>query len=175
VSAAPSKKLSSKEAAFVDAYLGIAAGNATKAATLAGYAKSSAHVTASRLLRKAHIKAKLLSTRIEKAADAIQADTIIRTKIMGGDEALERLSLYARADIGAVLGPDDPISQLPAEVRATIKGVRETPHGRNIELYDSMRATELLAKAGGKLKEIVQVESLEDLIAQSRRVEAAVA
>jgi hypothetical protein len=30
-----------------------------------------------------------------------------------------------------------------------------------------MRATELLARAGGKLKETIQVESLEDVLARS--------
>jgi phage terminase small subunit len=49
--------LTLKERRFVDAYLGSAAGNATKAAQYAGYAVSSSDVTASRLLGKARIRA----------------------------------------------------------------------------------------------------------------------
>lgn len=53
------KKLTPKERRFVTAYIGEAAGNGTKAAILAGYAKKSAAVTASQLLRKPNIAAEL--------------------------------------------------------------------------------------------------------------------
>lgn len=162
------KKLTSKETAFVAAYLGGAArGNGAKAAVLAGYAKGSAKVTASRLLRKPNVKLALANFRDGLANQAAAAAHIVQSKVMSGEEALERLTLYARADIGRVLGENDPLSKLPDEVRATIKSVRPSRYGRTIELHDSMRATELLAKAGGKLKEILQVESLEELIAKS--------
>jgi phage terminase small subunit len=49
--------LSERERRFVDAYMGAAAGNATKAARLAGYAKNTAEKQASRLLGKVGIQA----------------------------------------------------------------------------------------------------------------------
>ena len=48
-----------KERCFVEAYVGLAGGNGAKAARLAGYAKGSAKVTASKLLKKASIQAAL--------------------------------------------------------------------------------------------------------------------
>jgi phage terminase small subunit len=47
--------LSERERRFVDAYMGEAAGNATKAAKLAGYSAHTATTLGSRLLRKVHV------------------------------------------------------------------------------------------------------------------------
>lgn len=161
------KELTDKESRFVTAFLGEANGNAAKAAELAGYGKTSAKVTGSRLLKKPKVQAALVSLRANRVSQALQADEIVRARVMTGDEALERLTLFARVDATEFLDPEDSLRALPADLRACIKSVKETKFGRNIEFHDAMRATELLAKAGGKLKEIVQVESLEDLIAQS--------
>lgn len=161
------KELTDKEQRFVDALIGPAEGNGAKAAELAGYAKGSAKVTASRLLKKAKIQAALVSARADRVSKALQADDIVRSRVMSGDEALERLTTFARVDATEFLPEGDPLRDLPADLRVCIKAVKETKFGRNIEFHDAMRATELLAKAGGKLKEIVQVESLEDLIAKS--------
>jgi hypothetical protein len=49
--------LSERERRFVEAYMGAAAGNATKAARLAGYAKNTAEKQASRLLGKVGVRA----------------------------------------------------------------------------------------------------------------------
>lgn len=109
--------------------------------------------------------------RVQAALTALQSaklDKLVTAVVMTGDEALERLSSYARSDIGLVLGPDDPISKLPAEVRQSIKAVRPTRYGTVIELYDAMKATELMAKAAGKLKEHVEHSgrvTLEDIVA----------
>lgn len=161
------QKLTDKEARFVHAFLGEAAGNAAKAAEIAGYAKSSAKVTACRLLKKEHIKLALVSERDNQVSQVLQNHQIVRERVMSGDEAMERLSTFARADIGDVLPDDDPIKALPPEVRQTIKAIRPTRYGRVLELHDSMRATELIAKSHGKLKEVIQVESLETLIGKS--------
>ena len=53
--------LKERERRFVEAYM--ASGNATDAAVGAGYAKTSAHVTGSRLLRKAKVQA-AIDTRV---------------------------------------------------------------------------------------------------------------
>jgi ADP-heptose:LPS heptosyltransferase len=128
----------------VAAYCGIARFNATKAYELAGYATrgSAGRREASKLLAKPRV-AEAISDRFARLVE--------RLSIMGGDEALEHLTVIARADIGKVLDPDDPIAKLPDDVRATIKAVRPNRYGRVIELHDSMRAAELLAKAAGRL------------------------
>jgi phage terminase small subunit len=77
-------KLSGKEQAFVLAFYGKAAGNATKAAEIAGYAKGSAHVTASRLLRKAKIAEEL--ERLKKRRE----DTVVATAVER-DQVLTRI------------------------------------------------------------------------------------
>jgi hypothetical protein len=50
------RPLTERERRFVEAYMGAAAGNATKAAHLAGYAKNTAEKQASRLLGKVGIR-----------------------------------------------------------------------------------------------------------------------
>jgi phage terminase small subunit len=75
------RKLTPKERAFVLAYVGRAAGNGSAAASLAGYAKKSSHVTASKLLRKPNIAAaieKLVRSReSEELASARDRDLIL--------------------------------------------------------------------------------------------------
>lgn len=148
------------------AYVGVAAGNATEAYRIAGYAGtgSGARVNASKLLTSTNVAAAIAERREAKEL----------ALVMGGDEAMQRLSVIGRADIGNVLAPDDPINKLPAEVRATIKSVKPGRYGRTLELHDSMKAIELCAKAGGKLKEIVQVErKMEDILAEVNALDAA--
>lgn len=103
------------------------------------------------------------------AAPQVQRKAAQRLAIMTGQEALERLSNHARADVWpAILGRNDPIAKLPLEVRICIRSVRPTKEGRVIELYDGQRATELLAKAGGALTDKVEHkldQKLEDLLA----------
>lgn len=58
-------KLSERERRFVEAFMGEAAGNATKAAKLAGYSAKTARQQGNRLLTKAYIRA-AVETRAEK-------------------------------------------------------------------------------------------------------------
>jgi hypothetical protein len=151
--------LTARELLFVEHYCGDAFFVASKAYELAGYKPN--RFNAARLITKEHVSqaiADRLAARVQQVRD-----------VMDGDEAMKRLSLYARADIGLVLGPNDPIAQLPPEVRLAVKAVRPGRFGRAVEMYDAMKATELLAKAAGKLKEVVQVEDLASLIAKSMR------
>jgi hypothetical protein len=156
--------LTPKELLFVEAYCGAARFSATKAYELAGYsmrgAGSSSRANAIKVLTKPDVEKAVT----EKLALRVQQ----LSGVMTGEEALERLSTYARSDIGLVLGENDPISKLPLEVRQTIKSVRPTRYGTVIELYDAMKATELMAKAGGKLKDHVEHSgkvTLEDIVA----------
>lgn len=149
------------ELLFVEAYCGVARFSAHKAFQVAGY-KGVGSVARSNAIKI------LAKDRVQRAvADRLGA-RIKQLRIMDGDEALERISIMARGDIGQVLSPDDPLGKLPEEARLLIKSVRPTKFGRSIELYDALRAAEILAKAGGRLKETVHVESLEELIAASR-------
>lgn len=150
-----------RERRFVIAYCGVAMGNAAKAYAIAGYKPG--RENASRLMTKDHI------------AGAIKDELAARNRalIADGDEAMQHITLIKRGDIGAVLHPDHPIAKLPKEARLTIKSVRATKYGLRIELYDSLKAAELLAKADGKLKETVKVEhSLEEILAASNAAPA---
>ena len=131
-----------------------------------GYGPNSSDDTADANARKV-----LARDRVQAALNALRRNVLeikATEAVMTGEEALGRLSLYARSDIGQIVGPDHPISKLPREARLVIKAVRPTRYGDVIELYDAMRATELMAKAGGKLKDHVEHSgkvTLEDLVA----------
>src|SRR5207244_3397347 len=64
----PMRQLTSREQAFIAAYVGECQYNGAKAATAAGYSKRSAAVTASRLLTKANVQAEL-TDRLMKAGN----------------------------------------------------------------------------------------------------------
>ena len=131
--------------------------NATHAYAAAGF--TGGRHNAARLWRKPRIQAALKAK--------------LAARIMAGDEALAMLSLQARFDIRKLFPADSKIAQLPDDVALAIKSVYMTKYGQRIEFHDAQRAAELLAKAGGKLKETVKVEhTLEDILARSYRVEA---
>jgi hypothetical protein len=152
---------------FVEAFLGPAAGNATKAAIAAGYSPKGARQAGHKLLHIAAIVAALGDKRDKLATTVTVADAVLATRVLTGDEALARLSSIARADITLFLPKTHRLRKLPADLRVLIKAIRPTAHGEYLELHDAMRATELLARAGGKLKETIQVESLEDVLTRS--------
>lgn len=82
------KKLTLKEQRFVDAYLGVARGNGTEAAALAGYGRTriSSRQLATRLLRKVHVQ-QAIATRTNRAQ--------VRS-ILTADERDQLLSTIAR-------------------------------------------------------------------------------
>jgi hypothetical protein len=157
--------LTPRELLFVEAYCGVANFQPLAAYTLAGYKPDAGN--AQKLTVRYRVAQAIAGRIAVKAA---------RLRVMDGDEALERLTLYARADIGKVLDPTDRIARLPDDIRLTIKTVRPGAHGRTIELYDSMKATELMAKSAGKLKDIVKVEhTLEEVMALANQSTGAAA
>ena len=85
------ERLNPREQAFVVGYSGHA--NGTRAALEAGYAKSGAHVQASRLLKRANIQAAI---REQKQAQ-------FRRMHMGADELLALIAGQARGMMGEVL------------------------------------------------------------------------
>lgn len=154
--------LTAKELLFVEHYFAAANFNASVAYQLAGFQSTPGSVrgNASRLIAR---------DRVQQAVSARMAALVQQARtgggVMNGDEAMERLSLYARADIGKVLGPEDPIAKLPDEIRLCVKSVRETKYGRVIELHDALHATETLGKAAGRLKETVEITNRVPLFA----------
>lgn len=162
--------LTPKELLFVEHYCGEANFNAPKAYALAGYSTEgspdSVRGRASRLRSK-----EIVTAEIERRlAERIQA---ARGRVMDGTEALERLTVVARGDIGKVLSPDDPLAKLPDEARLTIKAVRPGRYGRTIELYAADHAAEVLAKAAGKFVEKHEVKltrTLAEVLAEANTI-----
>lgn len=144
--------LSTKQRAFIEAFLGAARFNATEAARLAQYAGDD-HTLAQvgyENLRKPEIVAEI-NARIEA--------------IMPRGEIVQRLAARARATIADVLAlpaieptPDGQQAPSPAHwqldlVKAQqtsgidqIKRIKQTKYGIEVELYDPLPALEDLAK-----------------------------
>jgi Terminase small subunit len=148
-----------REQLFVEAYCGISNFNASDAYRRAGFTGTAASIGAN--------AARLIgSDRVRAAIETRVAARLAELKIMDGDEALTRLSTFARADIRALFPPGHRISQLPAAVAMCIKSVTPTAHGLKFELYDAMHANELMAKVAGRLKEVLKVTfTLEQIMA----------
>jgi hypothetical protein len=152
-------KLTPRALLFAHAYCGVAEFNAYKAYQIAGGKARgpSGRTNASRMLTDDRVQAEIrdiLSARVERLA------------IMDGDEALGRLTKIARGgDIRKLFPNDSDIARWPDEIVDLVKSVTRTKHGLRVEWHDKLRALELMAKSGGKLKETVKVEtSLEDIV-----------
>ena len=112
----------------------------TEAAVMAGFSPRSAHVQATRLLKK------------DKVRSAIEA--LMRDKVMGANEALYRLSMHARADVTTFLGLSiDEIkkrqdSWLIKKIKATTvrHGDALVEERVEIEVHDPQSALGLIGK-----------------------------
>lgn len=104
-----------------------------------------ADVNGSRLLRKAEVCA--FVEREQKARK--------KRLRMDADEALEGITGHARADIRKLFkdGKPIPVDQWPEEIADAVKAIKHTPFGPAIVMYDKLRAGELMAIAGGELKQ----------------------
>ena len=150
--------LSDQQARFVRAYL--IEPNATKAAIAAGYAKGSAAVQGSRLLRNANVAAILAGERKDLNIKArYSADDVIRE--------LERIGFMDFRDLaswdskGVSFKPSETISD---DAAATLKGLeskRECKSGEwgesetitlKVHRWDKLTALKMLAEHHGILK-----------------------
>lgn len=108
---------------------------------------NTAAVEAWRLLRKPKIMA-FLERETRARVERLRMD---------GDEALTLISNDARADIGDLFdekGELLPIHKWPESIRRSVKSIRHKPWGAiDVTLNDSLKARELMAIAGGKLKQ----------------------
>src|SRR5262252_4378749 len=132
-------RLTSRQVAFVEAFLGPAAGNAGRAALAAGYSVKGARQAGHKLLQLPQIKAALGDKGDALGTAAAVATQVLQSRgVLTGEEALERLSTIARADITVFLPKKHRLRKLPPEQRCLIKTVRPTAHGEVLELYDGM-------------------------------------
>lgn len=79
---------------------------------------------------------------------------------MDGDEALSLIALSARADIREAFdstGKMLPLHSWPPSLRLAVKGIKPGPFGDTILLHDGLKARELMAIAGGKLRAAVDL------------------
>jgi hypothetical protein len=162
--------LEPRELLFVEAYCGPAHFVGAEAYRLAGFegTDDSIRQGASHMLTRANVQA---------AISAKLAERVKRFALADEDECLRRTSIRARGDIRRVLDPDDPLAQLPDDVALSIKAVKYTEHGRNIELYDTHREAALLMKVSGRLSAVERssqkqgARSLEDILAEANQAE----
>jgi phage terminase small subunit len=130
--------LTDKQTRFVDAYVGAANCNGTKAATLAGYSPRSAYSQAGELLANPKIRA-AIKERLDLFA-------------MTAEEVLMRLSAHARGTLADFfdITEDGPVLNLQkAEAAGRLDLVEEltfTEHGPRVRLYRAQNALQLLGK-----------------------------
>lgn len=120
-------KLTERERRFVEAYMGPAAGNGTKAAQMAGYGKNAntSHALASRLLRKVTVAA-AIAERVERAEKAAVADRQERqefyTETMRAAELDRKDRLKAAELLGKTQG--DFVQKVEVEHAGQVRVVR---------------------------------------------------
>jgi phage terminase small subunit len=140
---APADALSENERAFVLIYEGNGR-NATRAylEIHPGVKVTTAAVEGWKLLR------------IPKIAAALEEDSKERFARleMKADEALARISAIARVDVLDAYDDEGkmlPVVGWPENLRRAVKSIKANG---DVVLYDALRAAELMAQAGGKLK-----------------------
>lgn len=127
-------KLTPRERAFVNAWLGEGHGNASLSARLAGYAESGSHVQGARLLRRANVQAEI--------------DRRWQAEVMTTNEVLSRLARQARASIALFLDDDGRLDRTRLlEHGDLVRALVPTEHGYRVELHDAQAALELIGKS----------------------------
>ncbi len=128
-----SRPLTLKQRLFVESYLGAAAGNATEAARIAGYAEP--NTQGPRLLVNVGIR-----ELVEKRVSAVAMDA---------NRVLALVSGIAEANLGDFLavGTDGSGTIDLRKAKGNLRALRKfttTEHGASIELVDRLRALKLL-------------------------------
>ena len=144
------KNVTAKQQTFVREYL--TDYNGTKAAMRAGYSQRTARVQASALLTKLNIQTELarLARPIAKKAE-LKASTLL-AMLMRQADADPR-------DFVTNIGRMKKLHELEEDVAKLIAGFKiEGTELKEVKLKDGMKATELLMKNQGMLREQVAVE-----------------
>lgn len=103
-------------------------------------------------------------SRKPKVAEALRTQRAANYKRlqMSADEALANISRNARADLGEQFDDDGkrlPFRQWPDSLRKCVKSYKTKADGSlEVQLNDPQRANELMAQAGGKLKNVTVLE-----------------
>ncbi len=139
--------LTEKQSRFVEAYVGKAKFNKTKAALLAGYSEKTAYNIGWENVRKREIS-EAIALRLKESA-------------MSADEVLMHLGKIARNDVAPdyFIRGDGTINKTRTkEYGFLIKAISYTVKGTvsKIEMYDSMKAKELMAKHFGLLTDKIE-------------------
>ncbi len=148
------RRLSGKQKAFINAYLGEANYNATKAARLAGYKGNGDTLSqiGYKMVRNGQI-AKEISIRHQESA-------------MNADEVLKRLGEQARAEYSQFILSDGTVdikSLIDAGKAHLIKGVTPLKDGNRIDFYDGQSALNTLAKHHGLLTDKLEIKIKDEL------------
>jgi hypothetical protein len=159
---ADTTRLTGKQAAFVDAYLGQAHGNATEAARLAGYANPDPRGPEN--VGKSRIRNEIARRTAARALDA--------------DRTLAELAACATADLDAFTSYDGEGRPYIDWRRAQELGVTNLarrltirPDGTTqVELVDRLEALKTIAKHLGLLKDRLEIESKPDPAALQREI-----
>lgn len=136
------RKLTPKQQLFVEAYLGLANGNATEAARLAGFRQP--RQQGSRLLSNVDI-AEAIAERLQTAKDCMRAD-----------EVLARITAQARGSIDDFVGEYGELDLAKARARRAmplVKSISPTKWGHRLELYSAQTALELLGRYHGLFRD----------------------
>lgn len=158
------RPLTGKQKKFIDAYLGEANFNASKAAIIAGYKGNGNTIgqTAHKLVNNGKVSDEI-ATRLEESA-------------MTSDEVLSRLGEQAKVDYSPYLNPDGTVdlNNLLADNKGhLIKGFTPLKYGTRVEFYDGQSALNTLAKHHGLLNDRIDIrvenelESLLGILEQS--------
>lgn len=134
--------LTSKQRAFVEAYLGRANGNATEAARIAGYSDPEMSGWANK--QKVEIWSEIEKTLNERALAAKEVVSRLAEQARGEHTAFVRVREGGTPYI-------DVEALLAAGKGHLIKGVKQTRHGPQVEFYDAQAALALLARHHGLL------------------------
>ncbi len=158
--AEPARKLTRKQAAFVEAML-LDPSNPTAAAIKAGYPPSSARIRAHELVRKSNIRTVLEQARAARAVRTqVSADRVVAELAVLGFSSVEH---YEVTDDGRLtLAPDAPkhamraIASVKHKVRTIPRGPGKSPiieHDVEYRLWDKNQALTNLGKHTGALVE----------------------
>jgi phage terminase small subunit len=146
------RNLTGKQQAFVDHYL--QCWNATEAARRAGYAGNDNTLKS---IGSENLTKPDISAAVQKRLD---------DNAMSANEALSRLADIARGDIGDFLSPESLTVDISKGKTALIKRIEYRIYTTDesqtetvkIELHDSQRALETIARHHGLLKDTVVIE-----------------
>ena len=145
-------KLTIKQKKFADEY--IISGNATEAATKAGYSEKTAYSSGQRLLKKVEITEYIRKRQEEerKKYDIRKEDIISEYAAIGFNDVSEFISIKGRRVI--IKSTDD----LSPQQRRAISSIKKTKFGIEVTFYDKPKALDSLCRILGFNEDKITVQ-----------------